>query len=138
MDNGNNNSGYYNQVPPYGQPPYGQPPYNQMPPYNQPPQGPVPGRGISIAAMVCGIISIVLWSIWYISIALGIIALVLGIMGYKRGRQGMATAGIVTGSVTLGLWVMVFTLFFASCATIGCAVDECAREYREYSYEYIY
>lgn len=52
-------------------------------------------KGFSIAALVLGIIALVLCCIWYVSIPCGIIALILGIIGLKSSKRGMSIAGII-------------------------------------------
>lgn len=64
--------------------------------------------GLNIAAIVLGIISIVLWCAWFISIPCAILALIFGIIGIKKQGRGLAITGIVTGSITLAIWVLVF------------------------------
>lgn len=64
--------------------------------------------GLSIAAMVLGIVSIVIWCAWFISIPCSILALIFGILGVKKPGKGMAITGIVTGSIVLAIWVLVF------------------------------
>ena len=64
--------------------------------------------GLSIAAMVLGIVSIVTWCVWFISIPCSILALIFGILGVKKPGRGMAITGIVTGSIVLAIWVLVF------------------------------
>lgn len=60
-----------------------------------------PGKGMAIAAMVCGIVSICGFWIPFVSIPCGIVALVLGIIALvkKKDGKGMAIAGVATGSV---------------------------------------
>ena len=65
-------------------------------------------NGLTIAALVLGIVSIVLWCIWFVSIPCAIIALVFGIVSIKKKGKGMAIAGIVTGSIALVIWTMLF------------------------------
>jgi Domain of unknown function (DUF4190) len=65
------------------------------------------GNGVAVAAMICGIVGVVLGLIPILGIpalALGLVALVLGIVGRKRvkrdpnvGHKGMATAGVILG-----------------------------------------
>ncbi|GHH52253.1 DUF4190 domain-containing protein [Streptomyces candidus] len=65
-----------------------------------------PRNGFGITAMVLGIVSIPLFCAWgVVSMVLGIMAVVFGVLGRKRAAQGeatnggMALAGIITGSV---------------------------------------
>lgn len=64
--------------------------------------------GLSVASMVLGIVSIVTWCAWFISIPCSILALIFGILGVKKPGKGMAITGIVTGSIVLAIWVLVF------------------------------
>ena len=62
---------------------------NQYPNMNMNGDG---NKGMAIAAMILGIVSIVLCCIWYISIIAGVVAIVLGIMyNKKNGKCGMST-----------------------------------------------
>ncbi len=58
-------------------------------------------KGLSIASMVLGIVSLVLWCFWYLSIPCAILAIIFGIIGKKRAGKGMAIAGLVLGIITL-------------------------------------
>lgn len=60
-------------------------------------------KGLSIAAMVLGIISIVLFCIWYVSLPCAILAIIFGIVGMKKGGKGMAIAGLVLGIIAVAL-----------------------------------
>lgn len=64
-------------------------------------------KGFSIAALVLGIIAIVLCCIWYVSIPCGIIALILGIIGLKSSKRGMSIAGIITGVIGMILAIVL-------------------------------
>ncbi|NLC87784.1 MAG: DUF4190 domain-containing protein [Clostridiaceae bacterium] len=69
--------------------------------------------GLSIAALVLGIISIVLWCAWFISIPCSILALIFGIIGIKKPGKGLAIAGLVTGAISLTIWLVLFMATFA-------------------------
>lgn len=106
----------------YGQPPYGQSPYSGY-------SGAAPRNGLGTAALVLGIIALVLafaigWTVLLtiIPAGLGVIALVLGIVGGRRVTRGEATnrsasrTGVVLGalatvvSVALAAVVIVLAL----------------------------
>ena len=79
-------------------------------------------KGLSIAAMVLGMVSLVFFCIWYISIPCAVLAIIFGIIGKKRANQGMAVAGLVMGIIAAALWVVLFVLVFVfgvSSALIG-------------------
>lgn len=64
--------------------------------------------GLNIAALVLGIVSLVLWCAWFISIPCSILALIFGIIGIKKQGKGMAIGGIVTGAISLAIWAVLF------------------------------
>lgn len=75
---------------------------------NQPPQG--SKKGLGVASLVLGIVSIVLMCIWYIAVPSAIVAIVLGVLARKDPEsRGFGTAGMVTGIVGIvfsGSWVL--------------------------------
>jgi hypothetical protein len=73
-----------------------------------------PKNGLAIAAMIVGIVAILASVfLWFFSIPIAIVAIVLGIVGRSEcggtGR-GQATAGIICGCVAIGLSFVVFGL----------------------------
>jgi len=79
-------------------------------------------KGMSIAAMVLGIVAVVFCCVAYISIPCAILALIFGFVGKKKGGKGMAIAGIVLGIVAIGLYILavagLVTLFSAVTSTL--------------------
>lgn len=65
-------------------------------------------HGFNIAALVLGIVSIVSWCAWFISIPCSILALVFGIIGMKKQGRPLAITGVVTGAIALAIWVILF------------------------------
>ncbi len=64
--------------------------------------------GLCIAALVLGIVSLVLWCFWFISVPCAILAFILGLVGLKKPGKGMAIAGVVTGLITAVTWLITF------------------------------
>lgn len=105
---------------PYGvvpQAPYGVPPvYSNVS---------VPGKGLGVASMVLGIISLVLFCIWYIAIPCGIVAACLGGASVNKAKavgqkNGLATAGIVCSCIALGITTLYLVIFvWIVGATVG-------------------
>jgi len=72
----------------------------------------VPGKGMAIASMVCGIVSFFV-GIW--GVILGVLAIVFSVVAKNKGnRSGMATAGLVLGCVGVGISV----LFWIACGSV--------------------
>jgi len=79
---------------------------------------PNPGKGLSIAGMVLGIVGIVFVFTGigaFIGIICSLVGLILSIQGRKKTPpnvgKGMATAGIVTSAIVLGICSLVFVIF---------------------------
>jgi len=108
------------QGQPYGQQPYppqpqgqayGQQPYGSMPP---PPYNPYPapqsGNGLAVAALVCGLVGLLIFNI-----ILGPLAIVFGAIGRGRANRGasgggMALAGIILGVVDVALFIILLAV----------------------------
>ena len=76
-------------------------------------------KGLSIASMVLGIISLVLFCLWYVSLPCAILAIIFAIVGMKKGGKGMAIAGLVTGIVAICLYVLIFGLAVIRVSTLN-------------------
>ncbi|MEO7126470.1 MAG: DUF4190 domain-containing protein [Nakamurella sp.] len=79
-----------------------------------------PRNGLGTAALVLGIIGIVLCWIPFTGWILNILAVTFGAIGRKRGAIGEATnkssavAGLVLGIIGLAVWVVIFVGFLAA------------------------
>lgn len=119
------------QQPVYQQPVYQAPvqpqqPVYQQPIYQAPYQQPVsvPGKGMGIAAMVLGILSLVFFCVWYIAIPCALVGVILGGVSASKAKQagmknGSATAGIVCSCIALGLAVLFVVLAIAGLAELS-------------------
>jgi hypothetical protein len=91
-----------------------------VPPVPPVPPAPAPAggkKGLAIAALVLGIISLCMAPIPVITLLAwpgSIVAIVLGILGVKSSGKGMAIAGIILGVVALILLIglMIFNLVY--------------------------
>jgi hypothetical protein len=103
---------------------YGQPQFGQMPLSD--------GKGMSIAALVCGVFGIlsILFSYFIVVTVIGIITTILGVVFGAMGRKksmlvhgrasGLATAGLVLGIIGLSFAVLGL---ICSIACAACYVD---------------
>ena len=70
---------------------------------------PQESKGLAIASMVLGIVSIVPgWCIPYLPLLLGLVGVILGgvSLAKKQGGKGMAIAGLVTSIISLAIYVI--------------------------------
>lgn len=87
--------------------------------------GPVNGnkKGMAIAAMVLGILSVVLCCLWYIAIPAGLIAVILGALSMKDpSSKAFAITGIITGIIGLVigiLWIVFIGALVAAASASG-------------------
>jgi amino acid transporter len=107
-------TGYPGGYPPPPQQPYSQQPYSQQPyygGYQPPPVGPKNGLGIS--ALVTAIIGLVFcWTVVG-GVVLGVLAAILGIVGYGRAKRGQATnTGVAIAGIVLGALAVIVSLAF--------------------------
>lgn len=145
----------YGQPPAYGQSGYDQQGYPQQPGAGQPgypqagygmggysePPPPAKSNGLAIAALVLGIIGLVTCWVPFLGLALGVLAVIFGILGLRRRPvgKGMSIAGIVLGALAVigGILILVLFNFLVSVAeeceqetgaTSGTAFEECVAD----------
>lgn len=94
-------------------------------------------KGFCIASMVLGIVALVFFCIWYISIPCGILAIVFGILGVKTIHKGMAIAGLITGSIGLVISMIILIALFMFGFAVGFsdALDDIGYD-NDYYYSY--
>ena len=102
-----------------------QQPYQQQPMYPQQPPPNVPGKGMAIGSLVCGILSlffgfVLAWTIYAppIGLVCGIVGLIMGIMGGKK----MKMAGFPSGISTAGLIMSIIGIVLSAIFTLSCTV----------------
>ena len=81
-------------------------------------------KGFAIAALVLGIVAIVLSCLWYISIPCGIIAVILGVMSRKSTKPNISVSGLVTGSIGIFISVLIIIIFFTVSAGLVNGLNE--------------
>lgn len=71
------------------------------------------GVALNISGFVCGIISILSFLFYYISLPTGIISIICSAKGIKKSGSKLAKAGLVLGIVGLSLCVLVYIFFIS-------------------------
>ena len=95
-------------------------------------------KGLAIAAMVLGIVSIVFCCVYWVSIICAILAIIFGIVAIKSSGKGMAISGIVTGSIGIFIYLFV-TIFLIGISSViyNEAVDVIKdNDWDDYEYNY--
>ena len=99
-----------------------------------PPQGPAgvvpnPGKGLSIAGMILGIVGLALFCLWYLAIPCAIVGLILSILGKKKSKAANAPTGMATAGIILSIIALALDLVFAIIAIIALtAVSQMAKD----------
>lgn len=76
-------------------------------------------KGFCIASLVLGIVAIVFFCVWYLSIPCGILAVIFGILGIKSTNKGMAIAGLITGAIGLIVSLIIVIIIFVVAFSFG-------------------
>lgn len=93
-----------------------------------------PSNGLAIAALVCGIVGVVLgilpWTFWAAWV-LGVLAIVFGAIGRRKadrepasGRRSMATAGLILGIVAIVFGIIGLIVLMSFFNDVGSSLNE--------------
>ena len=103
-----------------------QPQYAQAPQYGQPTHvtvgyQPAPPRGLSIASMVLGLVSIVLGFTFLVPL----VGFVLGIVGLRKepAGRGMAVTGLILNGLFVVGWAALLVIFVIGIGAAGIATS---------------
>jgi hypothetical protein len=84
----------------------------------QPPQvvyqvvQPTPANGLAVAALVVGLIGLVLfWTVWG-GVILGVLGVVFGAVGLSKANRGAPNKGMAVAGISLGALAIVVSLLF--------------------------
>lgn len=78
--------------------------------------------GLAVASFVCGLVALVIFCLWFVSVPLALLAIVFGAIAHNSGKagRGFAVAGIVLGIIAVALLVVLLA--------IGLSLDREERE----------
>ncbi len=100
---------------------------------NKKEQGEDSKKGYAIASLVLGIVSLVMFCAWGISIICAILALIFGIIGRKSSEKTMANTGIITAIIQFSLSILAIICFIIF-VVIGVMEDSNKSDYDRYKY----
>lgn len=80
--------------------------------------------GLSIAALVLGVVSLLSVLIFFVAIPLGVLAVILGAIGLRKGGKGMGIAGVALGLLGIVASVGILVAVFGHCDR-NPGVEEC-------------
>lgn len=109
------------------------------PPAGAPPMGyQTPGagkpQGMAIAALICGILSLVLFCFWFLAIPLGIVAAILGMIAKGKaqrgeaGGEGLAKTGMILRIIGLILSAVLWIAAIAGMSFLGSKADKWQKD----------
>jgi Domain of unknown function (DUF4190) len=88
-------------------------PSGHPPPSGGPPQRLGPKNGFGIAALVLAVVGLLSVATVFAPIALGVVAVILGLLGRTRAKRGIAdNGGVAIGGIVLGALAVVVGLAF--------------------------
>ncbi|MEV6331702.1 DUF4190 domain-containing protein [Streptomyces sp. NPDC051909] len=94
------------------------------------PPFPQPRNGLGVTALVLGIVgllSAIIWFLFWLGALLGLLALIFGIIGTARAGKGLATnKGMAVSGIVLGVLAMIVALVWV--ALIATATKDVAEE----------
>jgi len=90
-------------------PPPGMPPQPQVVYVQQPPAA---SNGLATAALVVGIIGVVLFFTVWLGVILGVLAVVFGAVGRSRASRGAPNKGLATAGLVLGVVSILASILF--------------------------
>ena len=78
------------------------------------------GKGMAIASMVLGIVSIPAICFWIVGLPCAVVGLILGILYNKNNEHSpMATAGIVCSIITIAILALVLILYIVGAVSLS-------------------
>lgn len=75
-------------------------------------------KGLAVASLVLGIVSVVLVCFVYVSIPCAILGIIFGALAKDSSKAGMAKAGLILSIIGVGLVILVITVFASLIAGI--------------------
>lgn len=72
-----------------------------------------------VTSLVLGIISVVMATIYYISIPASILAIIFGVKSKKKDGSKLGTAGLILGIVGISICVFIYGLFISMYVIYG-------------------
>ena len=104
------------EQPSYQQASYSEPAYTEQ----------TAPSGAGVGAMVCGIISLVLFWVPIVGLVLGIIATILGGKGRQTlppDKRGMSLAGFIMGIIGMAIGIIILVVLIIAVVAFGSAVS---------------
>lgn len=97
-------------------------------------------KNFSIAALVLGIVALVLSCIWHISIPCAILAIIFGVLGIKSSKKGMSIAGITTGAIGMFICIaiLIVLMIFGFAMGITDSITEIIEDEDYYDSSYYF
>jgi len=89
------------------------------------------GKGLSITSMVLGIVALVLFNSVLISIPCAILAIIFGVIGNKKNKNGYAKAGLILGIIATIISITLLAISIYITTSVDDGLFEAAKEAAE-------
>jgi len=95
-------------------------------------------KGLSITAMILGIVSVILCNSIIISVPCAILAIVFGVKENKKHKNGFAKSGFILGIISIIFTIVLFAISMSITSSLFDTAKEASDKYKENKKSSIY
>jgi len=95
-------------------------------------------KGLSITAMILGIVSIVLCKMVFLSVPCAILAIVFGVIENKKHKNGFAKSGFILGIISVIITIVTLIISISLYNSLFDTAKEASDKYKENKKSSIY
>lgn len=95
-------------------------------------------KGLSITAMILGIVSIVLCKMVFLSVPCAILAIVFGVIENKKHKNGFAKSGFILGIISIIFTIVLFAISMSITSSLFDTAKDATNKYKENKKSSIY
>jgi len=95
-------------------------------------------KGLSITAMILGIVSVILCNSIIISVPCAILAIVFGVKENKKHKNGFAKSGFILGIISIIFTIVLFAISMSITSSLFDTAKDATNKYKENKKSSIY
>lgn len=88
-------------------------------------------KGLSITAMILGIVSVILCNSIIISVPCAILAIIFGVRENKKHKNGFAKSGLILGIISIILTIVLFSISMSITSSLFDTAKEASENYKQ-------